>query len=196
MYQALLKAWVKSKFVMIPGAGHGFFGKADDKAMPETVCWFEEHLKARSIFRYHPKELGLLCKSAWQSLKEMFQEVAADPAALPGVVISIQSYGDNLNLHPHIHAIASRGVWSANGSFEAIPALDTQQLMLLFRHHVMNNLLAAGRISQTTVDIIDRFHHPGFSAYPGEGVSAPDSAARERLASYLVHAPFSLARLH
>jgi len=43
----------------------------------------------------------------------MFQEVAADPAALPGVVLSVQSYGDSLNLHPHIHAIASRGVWSA-----------------------------------------------------------------------------------
>jgi hypothetical protein len=68
--------------------------------------------------------------------------------------------------------------------------------MLLFRHHVIKNLLAAGRISQTTVDILDRFHHPGFSAYEGEGVSAADSAARERLASYLVHAPFSLARLH
>jgi hypothetical protein len=126
----------------------------------------------------------------------MFQEVAADPAAVPGVVLSVQNYGDSLNLHPHIHAIASRGVWSAEGSFEAIPALDSQQLMLLFRHHVIKNLLAAGRISQTAVDILDRFHHPGFSAYEGEGVSAGDSAARERLASYLVHAPFSLARLH
>ena len=67
--------------------------------------------------------------------------------------------------------------------------------MLLFRHHVIKNLLAAGRISQTTVDILDRFHHPGFSAYEGEAVSALDSAAQERLASYLVHAPFSLARL-
>jgi hypothetical protein len=126
----------------------------------------------------------------------MFQEVAADPAAVPGVVLSVQNYGDSLNLHPHIHAIASRGVWSAEGSFEAIPALDSQQLMLLFRHHVIKNLLAAGRISQATVDILDRFHHPGFSAYEGEGVSAGDRAARERLASYLVHAPFSLARLH
>ena len=31
--------------------------------------------------------------------------------------------------------------------------------------------------------------------YEGEGVSAGDSAARERLSFYLVHAPFSLARL-
>ena len=68
----------------------------------------------RSIFKYHPKKLGLLCKSAWQALREMFQEVALDPSALPGVVISVQSYGDHLNLHPHVHALASRGVWSAD----------------------------------------------------------------------------------
>ena len=150
----------------------------------------------RSIFKYHPKDLGLLCQSAWQALKEMSHEVASDPAALPGVVISVQSYGDSLNLHPHIHAIAASGVWSADGSFASIPALDTQQLMLLFRHHVIENLLAAGRIGQAVVDILDRFHHPGFSAYEGNRVSPHDSALRERLASYLVHAPFSLARLH
>jgi hypothetical protein len=66
--------------------------------------------------------------------------------------------------------------------------------MLLFRHHLLKNLLACGRIGQATLEILDRFHHPGFSAYEGEGVAASDSAARERLASYLVHAPFSLAR--
>ena len=150
----------------------------------------------RPIFKYHPKDLGLLCKAAWQAIKEMFREVASDPAALPGVVISVQSYGASLNFHPHIHAIAASGVWSADGSFESIPALDTQQLMLLFRHHVIYNLLAAGRISQATVDILDRFHHTGFSAYEGNRVLPDESASRERLASYLVHAPFSLARFH
>jgi hypothetical protein len=45
------------------------------------------------------------------------------------------------------------------------------------------------------MDILDLFHHPGFSANEGEGVEAGDSAARELLASYPVHAPFSLTRL-
>lgn len=64
----------------------------------------------RPIFKFHPKDLALLCQSAWQALKQMFQEVAADPAAIPGVVLSVQSYGDRLNLHPHVHAMPSRGV--------------------------------------------------------------------------------------
>jgi len=50
----------------------------------------------RPIFKYHPKDLGLLCKAAWQALREMFQEIASDPSSLPGVVISVQSYGDHL----------------------------------------------------------------------------------------------------
>ena len=141
----------------------------------------------RPIFKYHRRDLGLLCQSAWQALRGMFQEVASDSSSAPGVVITVQSYGDRLNLHPHIHALASRGVWSADGSFEPLPALDAPQLMLLFRHHVLQNLLACGRLGQATLDILDRFHHPGFSAYEGEGVAPGDSAARERLASYLVN---------
>jgi hypothetical protein len=67
--------------------------------------------------------------------------------------------------------------------------------MLLFRYLVLRNLLAAGRITQATIDILDRFHHPGFSAYEGHRVAPSDSAARERLASYLIYPAFSLARL-
>jgi len=126
----------------------------------------------------------------------MFQEVSSDSSAVPGVVLSVQSYGDRLNFHPHVHAIASRAVWSSDGSFEPIPAFDSRQLMLLFRYHVLRNLLASGRIGQTTLDILVRFHHPGFSAYEGQGVAAADSPARERLASYIIHPAFSLARLH
>lgn len=44
MYKALQKGGVESNFVTIPGAGHGFLGKDDDRAMQETISWFEEHL--------------------------------------------------------------------------------------------------------------------------------------------------------
>ena len=39
----------------------------------------------RPIFKYHRRELGLLCKSAWQALMQMFQEVSSDSSAVPGV---------------------------------------------------------------------------------------------------------------
>jgi dipeptidyl aminopeptidase/acylaminoacyl peptidase len=46
MYQALLKAGVKTKFVKIPGAGHGP-DKEADQVLKETLSWFEEHLKVK-----------------------------------------------------------------------------------------------------------------------------------------------------
>jgi acetyl esterase/lipase len=46
MYQALLKVGVKTKFVKIPGAGHGP-DKEADQVLKETVSWFEEHLKVK-----------------------------------------------------------------------------------------------------------------------------------------------------
>ncbi len=44
MHEALLKAGVESKFIKIPGAGHGFEGKDADSALTEAMSWFEEHL--------------------------------------------------------------------------------------------------------------------------------------------------------
>jgi hypothetical protein len=48
----------------------------------------------RPIFKYHRRDLGQVCKSVWQALREMFREVASDPSALAGVVTSVQSCGD------------------------------------------------------------------------------------------------------
>jgi dienelactone hydrolase len=47
MYQALQEAGVESKFVVIPGAGHGFEGEDADRASAEAVAWFEEHLSKK-----------------------------------------------------------------------------------------------------------------------------------------------------
>lgn len=44
MYEALQKAGVESKFVIIPGAGHVFEGEDADYALTEAISWFDEHL--------------------------------------------------------------------------------------------------------------------------------------------------------
>jgi len=44
MFQALQEAGVESKFVIIPGGGHGFEGEDADHALTEATSWFEEHL--------------------------------------------------------------------------------------------------------------------------------------------------------
>ena len=44
MYQTLLKVGVKTEFVTINGANHGFVGWEADTALTHTVEWFMEHL--------------------------------------------------------------------------------------------------------------------------------------------------------
>lgn len=46
MYATLQETGVKSKFITIPGAGHGFRDQDAERAMSELVAWFEEHLVA------------------------------------------------------------------------------------------------------------------------------------------------------
>ena len=53
---------------------------------------------AKGTRRFEAAYAGEMKSRAWrrsrQALKRMSQEVASDPSALPGVVISAQSYGD------------------------------------------------------------------------------------------------------
>ena len=46
MYAKLQATGVKSKFITIPGAGHGFRDGDAERAMSELVAWFEAHLIA------------------------------------------------------------------------------------------------------------------------------------------------------
>lgn len=46
MYQALVKVGAPVKFVVMPGAEHGFYGEQATLAMSEKIAWFEEHLAA------------------------------------------------------------------------------------------------------------------------------------------------------
>jgi len=44
MHEALTRSSVKSRLVTVVGANHGFYGEDADKALRETVDWFEKHL--------------------------------------------------------------------------------------------------------------------------------------------------------
>jgi hypothetical protein len=72
--------------------------------------------------------LGLFSRSFYEALKEFFREVSEDQNAVPGVIISIQTYGrDPVPFHPHIHCLGSDGCFSRDGSFHPIPWVDTER---------------------------------------------------------------------
>jgi len=50
------------------------------------------------------------------------------------VIVAIQTFGDLVNLNPHLHAIVSDGLFASNGWLYVVPDLDLKKLELLFRH--------------------------------------------------------------
>jgi Putative transposase/Transposase zinc-binding domain len=150
----------------------------------------------RVFFKHDRKLLGLLSQCFYQTVKQCFREVSPEKRAVPGMIASIQTYGDDLGpFHPHLHCLVSDGLFLADGSFFPISAPDPQTLMSAFRHRLLKVLLSREIISSRMVELLLSWRHPGFSVYQGEPVPPEDTAARERLARYILHAPFSQPRV-
>jgi len=150
----------------------------------------------RLCFKYDRKLLGLLSQCFYGSVKELFQDAAQDRRSLPGMVSSLQSYGDDpTRFHPHLHSLVTDGLVSPEGSLVPIPCPDPVQMMELFRHKLVKALLAREKISPRLVEVMRNWRHPGFSVYQGERIDPDNHEARQRLAGYMVHPPIALERL-
>jgi hypothetical protein len=150
----------------------------------------------RLPFKYDRKLLGLLSQCFYASVKELFQHAAGDSVSVPGMVASLQSYGDDPSrFHPHLHSLVSEGLVTREGSFVPVPSQDPACLIKLFRHKLVTALLAREKISPRLVEIMGNWVHPGFSVFQGERIDPDDHQARRRLAGYLLHPPISLERV-
>jgi ribosomal protein S27E len=62
----------------------------------------------RIFFKYNRRLLGDLCRLALRSLTCYF-EVLAGRELMPGVIAAIQTFGDRINVHPHLHFLVTEG---------------------------------------------------------------------------------------
>ena len=65
----------------------------------------------RPTFRRDRRLLGELARCAWKTLQDYSRAQSLDRAAAPGAIVAIQTYGDQLNFHPHPHSLVGDGVW-------------------------------------------------------------------------------------
>jgi hypothetical protein len=148
----------------------------------------------RVYFKHDRKLLGCLSQCFYETLREFFRQAVADRDAVPGVIVSIQTYGAELNFQPHLHCLVTDGSISKDETFYPISWIDAEKLMRLFRHRLLQHLLAQQKITEHTVELLLSWRHSGFSVYAGGVVEPDDRAGLERLAAYILHAPFSQAR--
>ncbi len=151
--------------------------------------------RIRYYFTHNRKLLSKLSKCAWEVLSEYLQYSVNDQNAKPGVIISIQTFGDFLNPNTHLHVIATDGCFTENGDFITGNIPKGLELEEAFRNKVLYMLKKEGIIHDIVIENMKDWTHSGFNVYCSESVSPYDKEGIEKLAQYIVRSPVSLKRM-
>ena len=62
---------------------------------------------------------------AYKTAREMISAASPDgEPLLPGMIAVVQTFGDDLTWHPHVHALVTRGGWDRAGQWAPVPFVD------------------------------------------------------------------------
>ena len=146
----------------------------------------------RIFFKYNRKLLGELCRSALRSLIRYF-EIAAGSELMPGVIAAIQTFGDRINLHPHLHFMVTEGGVDEAGVFHKSPRIDDARLASLFAREVLADLVRKELLSPEWAQRLLSWRHTGFHVH--SRVRAKTKKEAERVGKYMIRPLLSLERL-
>ena len=72
--------------------------------------------RLRIFFRYHRNLLQQLPRLAWQSILQTYRALLGEEAT-PGGIPAIQTFGQLMHFHPHIHGLVTDGAFAPDGRF-------------------------------------------------------------------------------
>jgi hypothetical protein len=151
--------------------------------------------RLRVFLRFDRTLLGDLARLAWETVLEVYCATLGREDLVPGMIAGIQTFGELIHWHPHIHALVSEGAFDAAGAFHPLPAVAAEPFRKLFAHKVLGLLLGRGKIGPEVVENIRSWKHSGFSVDKSVRVGAGDRVGLERLLRYIVRCPFSIERV-
>ena len=111
----------------------------------------------------------------------------------PGVVGSIQTFGDRINLHPHLHLLVPEGGEDSEERFHHLASFQDSLLADYFSREVFALLLKEELISEALVEKIMGWRHSGFSVY--SKVKARTREEAKRVGKYMIRPLLPLERL-
>ncbi len=182
--------------------------------VPHRQYVFTIPKRLRIFFRFDRRLLGKLMRLAWDTINQAYREALGRDDVVAGVISGIQTFGALAHFHPHVHTIATDGVFinapspppaqrNSGGEgrvrgkcqFICTPPLDMGKVRRLWEDRVFHLLLEAGKIKLELVEQIRSWKHSGFSVDGSVRLVAGDRAGLYRLAQYMARCPFSLARV-
>lgn len=116
-----------------------------------------------------------------------------DEEVVPRAVGFVQTAGELLGWHPHLHVVLTDGGWLPDGTFRHLLAFDSSSVEKLLRAEVLRLLVARGKISEDVVENLLTWRHSGFSVHAGAPVE--DRSEAIRLGRYGIRCPLVLERL-
>ena len=165
------------------------------KAVPHRHWVFSIPKRLRIYFLFDRKLLPKLSRCVWNVLKKYLVSMTSYEDASPGAVLAMQTFGDFLDFHPHVHAIVSDGCFYGEGLFMVSPSPLAKDLEEAFRHEVLKMLKKEGKINDTVIENMMSWHHTGFNIYCGPPIWPQDEKGLENLARYIIRASFSQERM-
>ncbi len=90
----------------------------------------------------------------------------------------LQTAGELLNFHPHVHVLVTDGGFGPAGTFRPLSCFHSQHVERLFRAEVLRMLLDKELINEAIVDNLLSWRHSGFSVHGGVRVDERKGAVR------------------
>ena len=159
--------------------------------LPHRQYVFSIPIMLRVYFKHDREMLTKLCRQAYKCLQEFMRTSLGLCQDQAGTVMAIQTYGEYLNFHPHIHAVVADGLFTRQGMFYVMPRLNTKALEEMFRVKVIGMLVAERQLAKDLAGKLLSWRHSGFSVHSGNPVKRGERSGLERLAQYIIRNPFS-----
>jgi len=197
----------QERLVMFSCRTRGFCPSCHAKRIEEWGEWMRETLlldvahrqivftipkRLRVFFKFNRRLLGDLCRCALRALTR-YLEVVTGSALTPGVIAAIQTFGDRINLHVHLHLLVTEGGVDAAGVFHKIPRIDDSRLAELFGREVLEMLVRKELLSPEWAERILSWPHTGFNVH--SLVRAKTKPEAERVGKYMIRPVLALERL-
>jgi hypothetical protein len=82
-----------------------------------------------------------------------------------GVIAAIQTFGDRINLHVHLHFLVTEGGVDEAGVFHKIPRIDDSRLAKIFAREVLAMLIRKELLSPEWAERVLSWPHSGFNVH-------------------------------
>ena len=156
--------------------------------VPHRHTIFTIPKRLRVFFKYDRTLNTILFQAAWNALSEVLGIDERELAA----IFTVQTAGEALHFHPHLHGLLADGYWK-DGMFHRFAELDLKVLTQVFAERVLAQLHKRELITDDIVAQILSQDHSGFGVWMGDPFH--DKESEQFVARYIERGPLALDKL-